>query len=214
MILTSYPRATSSRRHQHKQQTLILHNVVKMVMGSTPLPRAPSPPQSILQNKRPIAKSRALPEAPGSMVQHPRSKTRQIHPLPPLHNLLNLPTEPLRPAWDDLISISCQGRKFRLQIAALNTSLQAISRAAVDEQSGDVGSGPVYISFPAYEPLGLQSATGEDGFDLRSECLVHLAASDADTGGDRRAATDSICLFLYQVSCTLRKLIQPLADRF
>lgn len=125
-----------------------------------------------------------------------------------------VPTEPLRPAWDDLISISCQGRKFRLQIAALNTSLQAISRAAVDEQSGDVGSGPVYISFPAYEPLGLQSATGEDGFDLRSECLVHLAASDADTGGDRRAATDSICLFLYQVSCTLRKLIQPLADRF
>jgi hypothetical protein len=60
---------------------------------------------------------------------------------------------------------------------------------------GDEGEDGGYVSLPGYVPPDVQPRLGEEEFGMRARCLVHLAAPD---GGQGR--TDSICLFLYEVS--------------
>jgi hypothetical protein len=109
------------------------------------------------------------------------------------------PKEPLRPAWDDLISVVVssreRGKSCRLQIAALHIHLQAVTRAGADDESGKA----VSLALPPYEPQNVQPGLGEGEFRMSSQCLVHLATPDEEQGMDAEAATESICLFLYEV---------------
>lgn len=112
-----------------------------------------------------------------------------------------VPTEPLRPAWDDLVAVCCRGSSYWLRVAALNTDLQVVNRAAADNGGSDeADSRSVFLSLPAYDPPDVQPGLGEDDFRLGAQCLVHLATPDEELGGGgQQAATDSICLFLYEV---------------
>ncbi|KAK4202647.1 hypothetical protein QBC40DRAFT_320950 [Triangularia verruculosa] len=99
---------------------------------------------------------------------------------------------PLRPAWDDLISLSCQGQTFQVQIAALFTPLNSVTRAyATDEDEGEQNR-TIFLSFPIYQTPDLTPYPGEDDFQLFSQCMVHLAAPGQET------QTDSIFMFLYE----------------
>ena len=110
--------------------------------------------------------------------------------MPPVAN------EPFQPAWDDLISLSHAGKNYRVQIAALRTSLQGVVRG---QDNGD-SSKFSFISFPAYEPWNPQPSLMNDDFELRSQCLMHLDEEGADaTDANETDMTDSICLFLYEV---------------
>lgn len=109
-----------------------------------------------------------------------------------------VPNEPLRPAWDDSVPVSHRGKSYDLQVAALHTNLRAVTRTA-DGSSNDTGFKSVRVSLPAYETPNVQPFV-EDSFRLTSQCLVHLAAPDAQQGDDLQAAADSILMFLYEVS--------------
>lgn len=107
------------------------------------------------------------------------------------------PNEPLQPAWDDLICLQNAGKNYRVQIAALQTTLQAIVRAKPEGESSKF----MFLSFPPYEPPNPQPLLRDADFNLRAQCAVHL---DEDAGSDAVEAddtdmTESICLFLYEV---------------
>ncbi|KAK0748744.1 hypothetical protein B0T21DRAFT_420999 [Apiosordaria backusii] len=104
---------------------------------------------------------------------------------------------PLRPAWDDLISLSCRGQTFQVQIAALFTPLSTVTRAyATDEDEGEQNR-TIFLSFPTYQPPDLTPYPGEDDFQLFSQCMVHLAPPSEARGG-QGTQTDSIFMFLYE----------------
>ncbi|KAG7290405.1 hypothetical protein NEMBOFW57_000405 [Staphylotrichum longicolle] len=109
-----------------------------------------------------------------------------------------VPNEPLRPAWDDLVSVSCRGRSYRLQVAALYTDLQGVTRAGADRSGDEADSRSVFVSLPPFDPPDVQPGMGEDDFQLGAQCLVHLATPDEEQGGSRQTAMDNICLFLYE----------------
>lgn len=107
-----------------------------------------------------------------------------------------VPTEPLKPAWDDLVDVSCGGKSHRLQVASLHTGLQAVTRVAEDDNADEAGGKSVFVSLPQYEPPNVQPGLGGDDFQLASQCLMHLATPDE---GQEGTATDNVCLFLYEV---------------
>ena len=152
----------------------------------------------------------------------PKTERKEKTAAPKSDDALALvPTEPLRPVWDDggdgggggSVSVSCRGRVCRLRIAALRTNLQATTttNARGDRGAADDGGGgkSVFVSLPPYEPPDLQPGGSEDDFRLTSRCFVHLAEPDRDRDGDRNgdrgsetgAMADGVCLFLYEVSC-------------
>ncbi|KAL2021063.1 hypothetical protein VTK56DRAFT_7718 [Thermocarpiscus australiensis] len=120
-----------------------------------------------------------------------------------------VPNEPLRPAWDDLTSVSCRGKSYKLQIAALHTDLRALTKAAVEDSGGDAGDKSVFVSLPPYETPDVRSIRSEDVFQLNAQCFVHLAAPDENQSVDMRTATDSICLFLYEHNSSVYFNNQP-----
>lgn len=116
---------------------------------------------------------------------------------------------PLRPAWDDLISVSCGGQTFQVQIAALFTPLSSVIRAyATDEDEGEQNR-TIFVSFPTYQSPDLTPYPGEDDFQLFSQCMVHLAPPSESRGG-QGTQTDSIFMFLYEVSAPFSPLPSPL----
>ncbi|OIW34063.1 hypothetical protein CONLIGDRAFT_568954 [Coniochaeta ligniaria NRRL 30616] len=112
--------------------------------------------------------------------------------------LAPVPIEPLQPAWDDLICLSNAGKNYRVQIAALQTTLQAVVRGKDETGSSKF----TFASFPPYEPFNPQPFLRDDDFDLRAQCLVHLDEDGASDGMETdemdTTSTDSICLFLYE----------------
>ncbi|KAM7196032.1 hypothetical protein V8F20_007226 [Naviculisporaceae sp. PSN 640] len=108
--------------------------------------------------------------------------------------------EPLRPAWDDLISVSNAGKTYNIQNAALHTRLDEVSRrAGSNEDDGDdIGGQSNFISLPAYEPLNVQPFVSEGDFQLRSQALVHLSPLEETQGEGLPTTTDSILMFLYE----------------
>ncbi|KAK4180016.1 hypothetical protein QBC36DRAFT_307651 [Triangularia setosa] len=106
---------------------------------------------------------------------------------------------PLRPAWDNLISLSCQGQAFQVQIAALITPLSTVNRAyATDEDEGEQNR-TIFLSFPMYQTPDLTPYPGEDDFQLFSQCMVHLAPPPtSESRGGPGTQTDSIFMFLYE----------------
>lgn len=110
-----------------------------------------------------------------------------------------VPNHPLRPAWDDLISVSSRGRNYHIQIAALHTNPNAVSMAPASDNGQDGPVKPVYVSFPPYQPPSNSSLGGGPEFQLSAQCLIHLAGMDDDQGaGMRPTTTDSVCMFVYQ----------------
>lgn len=143
-------------------------------------------------------------EDQGRCSSHPprvlkSKKDKSPTPKPKEDKLRLVPEEPLRPAWDDLVSVSHREESYRLQISALHTNLQAIARTT-DGGGNNAGSKSVLVSLPPYETPDVQPFLTEDDFQLRSQCLVHLAAPDDDRDGDMQTATDNILMFLYEVS--------------
>ena len=106
------------------------------------------------------------------------------------------PTEPLTPAWDDLMSVSTQGVAYVVQIAALHTILQKVLRGN-DEESGIRFN----LSFSHFLPPELQATHADEDFQVNTQCFVHLSPSQK--GGNE--LTDSYCFFLYQV-CVARPM--------
>lgn len=98
-----------------------------------------------------------------------------------------------------MICFSNAGKQYRVQIAALQTTLQAVVRDKDDAEPAKF----TLVSLPPYEPPNLQPSLRDDDFDLRAQCLVHLdedAGSDAmEMDEDGTNGTDGICLFLYEV---------------
>ncbi|KAK4639619.1 hypothetical protein QC761_709940 [Podospora bellae-mahoneyi] len=120
---------------------------------------------------------------------------------------------PLRPAWDDLISVSCGGQTFQVQIAALFTPLSSVTRAyATDEDEGEQNR-TIFVSFPTYQSPDLTPYPGEDEFQLFSQCMVHLAPPSESRGG-QGTQTDSIFMFLYEHnnSITYNPTLPPWKD--
>ena len=118
--------------------------------------------------------------------------------------------EPLGPAWDDSVSVSCRGSSYQVRMAALNTDLQAVTRAGEDNSGGDEAAGkPVFITLPAYEAPNVQPGPSEDDFQLEAQCLVHLATPDEEQGEGGQTAADSVCLFLYEVCLSRGRVFSP-----
>lgn len=109
--------------------------------------------------------------------------------------------EPLRPAWDDLISVSNAGKTYNIQNAALHTKLDEVTRRAGSNESDGDDSGALskFISLPTYEPPNVQPFVSEGDFQLRSQALVHLSPLEETQGEDVQTTTDSIFMFLYEV---------------
>jgi hypothetical protein len=120
-----------------------------------------------------------------------------------------VPNEPLRPAWDDSVSVSCRGRDYRLQVAALYTDLQGVARSGVESNGDEADNRSVFVSLPPFNPRDVQPGLGEDDFRLGAQCLVHLATPDEEQGGSRQTATDNVCLFLYEVRLGMYLLLAP-----
>ncbi|KAK4230811.1 hypothetical protein QBC38DRAFT_514414 [Podospora fimiseda] len=123
-----------------------------------------------------------------------KSSSRSAEP----EGLELVPTQPLRPAWDDLISVSSRDRNYQIQIAALHTDLTAVSRTFASDNGQDWPIKPVFVSFPPYQTPADVSLGSGNGFQVSSQCLVHLAGPDNGQGSGTRATTDSVCVFLYQ----------------
>jgi hypothetical protein len=95
-----------------------------------------------------------------------------------------------------LITLSNGGKNYRVQIAALQTSLPEVVRGNED---GDASSFS-FVSFPMYEPSNPQPFLRHEDFNLRSQCLIYLDDNAEDALNTEDAdMTDSICLFLYEV---------------
>ncbi len=121
-----------------------------------------------------------------------------------------VPNEPLGPAWDDSISVSCRGSNYRLRMAALNTDLQAVTRTGEDNSAGDEAAGkPVFISLPPYEAPNVQPNSSEDDFRLEAQCLVRLETPDEEQRGGGQTVADSVCLFLYEVCLGRGHVVSP-----
>ncbi|KAM7205062.1 hypothetical protein V8F33_001303 [Rhypophila sp. PSN 637] len=108
--------------------------------------------------------------------------------------------EPLRPAWDDLISVSNAGKTYNIQNAALHTRLDQVTRRATSNESDGDDSGALanLVSLPTYEPPNVQPFVSQGDFQLRSQALVHLSPLDESHGDGSQMTTDSICMFLYE----------------
>ncbi len=113
----------------------------------------------------------------------------------PAEKLELVPVAPLQPAWDDLVPLSTGAAVYHVQVAALHTSLRHVGRQ-LDEGS-DVRFA---VAFNPYAPADLRPSMTGDDFELQSQCVVHLAPVDPNLKPDPEiTATDSICLFLYEV---------------
>ncbi|KAH8894949.1 hypothetical protein GQ53DRAFT_839333 [Thozetella sp. PMI_491] len=134
---------------------------------------------------------------PPRVVKSKRTKAQAAAKTPEMDEKSELvPLEPLRPAWDDLIAVSAYDRRFRVQLATLQTNLQGLARA---QGGGEDGGRFRFARFPAYEPRDVRPLVEEKEFELRSQALVHLSPvqetlNEVD-GTIKR--TESICVFLY-----------------
>lgn len=114
--------------------------------------------------------------------------------------------EPLASAWNDLISVSNQEKRYTLQIAALHTNLQSVVRSPRDDDSDDGASTSstktAPLSFTPYETPDVQPSQSDDSFQARARSMVHLPPPESGQGGgtSQRPLVDGILLFLYEVS--------------
>ncbi|OLN85805.1 Transcriptional regulatory protein moc3-like protein 10 [Colletotrichum chlorophyti] len=99
-----------------------------------------------------------------------------------------IPTQPLTPAWDDLISLSNSSEVYLVQMTALHATLQSIMRES-DEDS----HGKFRIAFPPYSPVDLESWDSRGDVDLSARGMISLLPA---RNGDRVA--EGICAFLFE----------------
>ncbi|KAJ3942256.1 uncharacterized protein N0V96_007752 [Colletotrichum fioriniae] len=104
-----------------------------------------------------------------------------------------LPTEPLMPAWDDLVSVSDNGVVYSIQIAALHTKFQNILR-------GPEGQSQVKfrMALPPYSPVDMETWDNGGNMDLNAQNMVSLLPSGNDNG-----APEGLCVFLFEVGYQL-----------
>ncbi|KAK1726965.1 hypothetical protein CaCOL14_006544 [Colletotrichum acutatum] len=99
-----------------------------------------------------------------------------------------VPTEPLMPAWDDLVSVSDNGVVYSIQIAALHTRFQNILR-------GPEGQSQVKFRMvlPSYSPVDMETWDNGGNMDLNAQNMVSLLPSGNDNG-----APEGLCVFLFE----------------
>lgn len=100
------------------------------------------------------------------------------------------PTEPLTPAWDDLISLSEHGVVYSVQIATLHARLQNVLRG---EEDRNRFSFP--IAFPPYLPIDVETWDNGGDTDLAAQNMISLLPA-----GNVAGPPDGICAFLFEVS--------------
>ncbi|KAJ3956315.1 hypothetical protein N0V92_007134 [Colletotrichum tropicale] len=100
------------------------------------------------------------------------------------------PTEPLTPAWDDLISLSENGVVYSVQIATLHARLRNILRG---EEDRNRFSFP--IAFPPYLPIDVETWDNGGDTDLAAQNMISLLPA-----GNVAGPPDGICAFLFEVS--------------
>ncbi|ELQ41912.1 hypothetical protein OOU_Y34scaffold00247g46 [Pyricularia oryzae Y34] len=82
-----------------------------------------------------------------------------------------VPIEPLRHAWDDLVSVSCSGVALSLQIASLNTDLSTVDQSGQSSNDARLKT----ISIPPYKRPNARRSMYNIEFELRSRCLTHIS---------------------------------------
>ena len=133
---------------------------------------------------------------PPRVVKSKKAKASSSKAEAPPEQLELVTNQPLQPAWDDLISLTTGETTYEVRIAALHTSLQGVRRLHED------GSDTKFaVFFPSYTPVDVRPLPSEDDFELRYQCMVHLAPTDDGLGqsSETTVPTDSVCLFLYEV---------------
>ncbi|KAI8309587.1 Aspercryptin biosynthesis cluster-specific transcription regulator atnN [Colletotrichum sp. SAR11_59] len=98
------------------------------------------------------------------------------------------PTEPLTPAWDDLISLSENGVVYSVQIATLHARLQNVLRG---EEDRNRFSFP--IAFPPYLPIDVETWDNGGDTDLAAQNMISLLPA-----GNVAGPPDGICAFLFE----------------
>lgn len=101
-----------------------------------------------------------------------------------------VPTEPLAPAWDDLITLNEGGVVYAVQIAALHTTLQSIMRGGEDPSGSKFR-----IAFPPYLPVDVETWHNGSEVDLAAHSMISLLPAGNEIG-----PPESICVFLFEVS--------------
>ncbi|KAF6837254.1 C6 zinc finger domain protein [Colletotrichum plurivorum] len=99
-----------------------------------------------------------------------------------------VPTEPLAPAWDDLITLSEGGVVYPVQIAALHTPLQSIMRGGEDPSGSKFR-----MAFPPYLPVELETWHNGSEVDLAAQSMISLLPATNESG-----PPESICAFLFE----------------
>ncbi|KAK3322457.1 hypothetical protein B0H66DRAFT_204818 [Apodospora peruviana] len=127
------------------------------------------------------------------------SKKSRLSPRKEEQKLELVANEPLKPAWDDLISVSTAGKTYHIQNAALHTNMDyVVKRALSNDSDGDEGGGQKnFFSLSEYQPPNIQPFVSDGDFQLRSQALVHLSPLEETQGEGMQMTTDSICMFLY-----------------
>ncbi|WDK16272.1 hypothetical protein CGRA01v4_07555 [Colletotrichum graminicola] len=100
-----------------------------------------------------------------------------------------IPIEPLAPAWDDLISLYDNGVAYAVQIAALHTGLQNVTRAA-DGQS----QVKFRMVLPNYSPVDVDTWDNGSDVDLSAQVMISLLPTTNDNG-----FPEGICALLFEV---------------
>ncbi|KAL0931929.1 C6 zinc finger domain protein [Colletotrichum truncatum] len=99
-----------------------------------------------------------------------------------------VPTEPLAPAWDDLITLTENGAVYAVQIAALHTKLQNVMRG-YEAQSRN----KFPITFPPYLPVDLETWDNGNEVDMAAQSMISLLPAGNESG-----PPDGICTFLFE----------------
>jgi hypothetical protein len=132
-------------------------------------------------------------ENKGRVSSHPRREAgaskKQKQQADEEERLELMPTEPLVPAWDDLMSVSNHGVVYLVQIAALHTILEDVLRGKESDSAVKFA-----LAFPKYLPPDIQPSSIDEDFRVNTQCLVHLSPEPSEED-----LTDSYCIFLYEV---------------
>ncbi|PHH52263.1 hypothetical protein CFIMG_003323RA [Ceratocystis fimbriata CBS 114723] len=155
------PRSTSKKALRGDSASVKSHGSRNSQEGNSP-----SPPASA-SSSRSISHQLPLPSASmsnGSPISAPTLS----------------PSEPLRPAWDDLLFLSDKHSYYTTQIVSLQTKLAHVGRGV----SSSIFSPPSY-ELPDFRPA---SSSGE--FSVSGQCIVNIDSASEPKSG--------LCVFLYE----------------
>lgn len=95
------------------------------------------------------------------------------------------------------MAITNQGTTYQIQAAALSTNLAMLT--CLDDE--DPSKGFTFGSFAPYTTAEVRPLFSDEEFELEAHCMIHLAPESDEQGVlPDPSGTDSVCMFLYEVS--------------